>query len=161
MYRIGNGYDVHRLVPGRKLILGGVEIPHALGLEGHSDADALLHALGDAILGACGAGDIGSHFPDTDAKWKGADSLVLLEKIAGIALERGWEVSNADATIVAQKPRLAPHLGEMKKNIAATLNIRLDQINIKATTTEKLGFAGREEGMAAYAVVLLQEKNPF
>jgi 2-C-methyl-D-erythritol 2,4-cyclodiphosphate synthase len=161
MYRIGNGYDVHRLVPGCKLILGGVEIPHALGLEGHSDADALLHALGDAILGACGAGDIGSHFPDTDAKWKGADSLVLLEKISGIAMERGWEVSNADATIVAQKPRLASYLGEMKKNIAATLNIRLDQINIKATTTEKLGFTGREEGMAAFAVVLLQEINPF
>jgi 2-C-methyl-D-erythritol 2,4-cyclodiphosphate synthase len=160
MYRIGNGYDVHRLVEGRKLILGGVDIPHNLGLDGHSDADAVVHALCDALLGACGAGDIGKHFPDTDDRWKGVSSLLLLEKVADILQQRGYQVANADCTIVAQKPKLAPHIEAMKANLASALNIETHRINIKATTTEHLGFAGREEGIAAYAVALLQEK-PF
>ena len=160
MYRIGNGYDVHRLVEGRKLILGGVDIPHNLGLDGHSDADAVVHALCDALLGACGAGDIGKHFPDTDDRWKGVSSLFLLEKVADILQQRGYQVANADCTIVAQKPKLAPHIEAMKANLASALNIETHRINIKATTTEHLGFAGREEGIAAYAVALLQEK-PF
>ncbi len=160
MYRIGNGYDVHRLVEGRKLILGGVDIPHTLGLDGHSDADAVVHALCDALLGACGAGDIGKHFPDTDDRWKGVSSLLLLEKVADILKQRGYQVANADCTIVAQKPKLAPHIEAMKANLANALNIETHRINIKATTTENLGFAGREEGIAAYAVALLQEE-PF
>jgi 2-C-methyl-D-erythritol 2,4-cyclodiphosphate synthase len=160
MYRIGNGYDVHRLVEGRKLILGGVDIPHNLGLDGHSDADAVVHALCDALLGACGAGDIGKHFPDTDDRWKGVSSLLLLEKVADILQQRGYQVANADCTIVAQKPKMAPHIEAMKANLASALNIETHRINIKATTTEHLGFAGREEGIAAYAVALLQEK-PF
>ncbi len=158
MYRIGNGYDVHRLVEGRKLILGGVDIPHNLGLDGHSDADAVVHALCDALLGACGAGDIGKHFPDTDDQWKGVSSLLLLEKVADILKQRGYQVANADCTIVAQKPKLAPHIEAMKANLANAQNIETHRINIKATTTEHLGFAGREEGIAAYAVALLQEK---
>jgi len=158
MYRIGNGYDVHRLVDGRKLILGGVDIPHNLGLDGHSDADAVVHALCDALLGACGAGDIGKHFPDTDDRWKGVSSLLLLKKVADILQQRGYQVANADCTIVAQKPKLAPHIEAMKANLASALNIETHRINIKATTTEHLGFAGREEGIAAYAVALLQEE---
>ena len=158
MYRIGNGYDVHRLVDGRKLILGGVDIPHKLGLDGHSDADAVVHALCDALLGACGAGDIGKHFPDTDDRWKGVSSLLLLKKVADILQQRGYQVANADCTIVAQKPKLAPHIEAMKANLASALNIETHRINIKATTTEHLGFAGREEGIAAYAVALLQEE---
>ena len=158
MYRIGNGYDVHRLLEGRKLILGGVDIPHTLGLDGHSDADAVVHALCDALLGACGAGDIGKHFPDTDDRWKGVSSLLLLEKVADILKQRGYQVANADCTIVAQKPKLAPHIEAMKANLANALNIEIHRINVKATTTEQLGFAGREEGIAAYAVALLQEE---
>lgn len=155
--RIGNGYDVHRLVAGRKLILGGVDVPHATGLDGHSDADALLHALCDALLGAVGAGDIGAHFPDTDPQWKGISSMVLLEQVSALCRERGFEVSNIDSIIVAQKPKLAPFLPDMKKNIAQAMSIDIGQINIKATTTEKLGFAGKEEGIAAYAVALLSK----
>lgn len=159
MYRIGNGYDVHRLVEGRKLILGGVEIPHPRGLDGYSDADALLHALCDALLGACGAGDIGKHFPDTDPQWKDVSSLLLLQKVGAIVGERGYQVANADCTIVAQQPKLAPHMDAMKANIANALNLETHRINIKATTTETLGFTGREEGIAAMAVALLQEKE--
>jgi 2-C-methyl-D-erythritol 2,4-cyclodiphosphate synthase len=158
MFRIGNGYDVHRLVEGRKLILGGVDIPHSLGLDGHSDADALCHALCDALLGACGAGDLGKYFPDTGEKWKGVSSLVLLEKVGEVVAERGYQIANTDATIVAQQPKLAPHIEAMIINIAKTLKIDPDQVSIKATTTEKLGFAGREEGIAAYTVTLLQAK---
>ncbi len=155
--RIGNGYDVHRLVTGRKLILGGVDVPHSTGLDGHSDADALLHALCDALLGAVGAGDIGAHFPDTDPQWKGISSLVLLEQVTTICREKGFEISNIDTIVVAQKPKLAPFLPDMKKNIAQAMSIDIGQINIKATTTEKLGFAGKEEGIAAYAVALLSK----
>ena len=158
MFRIGNGYDVHRLVEGRKLILGGVNIPHSLGLDGHSDGDVLCHALCDAILGACGAGDLGKHFPDTDNKWKGISSLVLLEKTGEIVAERGYQIVNTDATIVAQQPKLAPHIEAMIIGTARTLKIDPDQVSVKATTTERLGFAGREEGIAAYTVVLLQAK---
>ena len=153
--RIGNGYDVHRLVEGRKLIIGGVDIPHFLGLDGHSDADVLVHALCDALLGVIGAGDIGAYFPDTDAKWKGISSLLLLKEVVNMCRVKGFELANADSVIVAEKPKLASHLPEMKKNIASILGVEIDQINIKATTTEKLGFAGREEGIAAYAVVLM------
>ena len=158
MYRIGNGYDVHRLIKGRKLILGGVEIPHGLGLDGHSDADVLCHALCDSLLGASGAGDLGKYFPDTDNKWKGVSSLVLLEKSGELVAEHGFQISNIDTTIVAQQPKIGPHIESMTTNISETLKIDPTQINIKATTTERLGFTGREEGIAAYAVALLQTK---
>ena len=158
MYRIGNGYDVHRLVKGRKLILGGVDIPHSLGLDGHSDADVLCHALCDSLLGASGAGDLGKYFPDTDNKWKDVSSLVLLEKSSELVTERGYEIANIDTTIVAQQPKLGPHIESMTTNIAEILKINPHQVNIKATTTECLGFVGREEGIAAYAVALLQAK---
>jgi len=158
MYRIGNGYDVHRLIKGRKLILGGVDIPHGLGLDGHSDADVLCHALCDSLLGASGAGDLGKYFPDTDNKWKGVSSLVLLEKSGELVAERGFKISNIDTTIVAQQPKIGPHIESMTTNISETLKIDPTQINIKATTTERLGFTGREEGIAAYAVALLQTK---
>ena len=157
MFRIGNGYDVHRLVEGRQLILGGVEIAHTLGLDGHSDADALLHAICDALLGALGCGDIGKYFPDTDPKWKGVSSLLLLKKVGEMCQARGFFISNIDSIIAAQKPRIAPHIDAMKKNIANALGIEPTQVNVKATTTETLGYVGREEGMAAYAVVLLQK----
>ncbi len=157
MYRIGNGYDVHRLVEGRKLILGGVEIPHTKGLDGHSDADALCHALCDALLGAVGAGDIGHHFPDTDAQWKDISSLILLEKVGKICAERGYKVVNTDATLIAEQPKLAPYIDKMKQNIAKALAIGPAQVNVKATTTETLGFTGREEGLAAQAVILLEK----
>jgi 2-C-methyl-D-erythritol 2,4-cyclodiphosphate synthase len=153
--RIGNGYDVHRLVAGRKLVLGGIDISHATGLDGHSDADVLLHALCDALLGAVGAGDIGAHFPDNDPQWKGISSLILLEQVTATCREKGFEISNIDTIIVAQNPKLAPFLTDMKKNISQTMAIDISQINIKATTTEKLGFTGKEEGIAAYAVALL------
>ena len=153
--RIGIGYDVHRLVKGRKLVLGGVDVPHSTGLDGHSDADALLHALCDALLGAVAAGDIGTHFSDTDPKWKGISSLILLEQVTAIFRDKGFEVSNIDTIIVAQKPKLASFLPDMKKNIAQAMAIDIGRINIKATTTEKLGFAGKEEGIAAHAIVLL------
>jgi len=153
--RIGHGYDVHRLVEGRKLILGGVDIPYEMGLLGHSDADVLLHAISDAILGAIAEGDIGKHFPDTDPAFKGADSLKLLAHVARLADSKGYRIGNMDATIVAQRPRLAPHIPQMRANIAAAVGVEVEQINVKATTTEELGFAGRGEGIAAYAVALM------
>ena len=157
MIRIGHGYDVHPLVAGRDLILGGVKIPHKKGLHGHSDADVLIHAICDACLGAAGLGDIGRHFPDTDAQYKNIDSRKLLRKVKETLAERGWEIANIDSTIVAQAPRIAPHLPHMIQNIAADLDIAAECVNIKATTTEKLGFAGREEGIAAHAVVMLEK----
>ena len=156
--RIGHGYDVHRLVAGRKLILGGVDIPWEKGLLGHSDADVLLHAISDAILGAIGEGDIGRHFPDTDPRYKGADSLDLLRHVMGLAAAKGYRLGNLDATVVAQRPRLAPHVPRMRENIAAVLGADIDRVNVKATTTEELGFAGRGEGIAAYAVALMERK---
>jgi 2-C-methyl-D-erythritol 2,4-cyclodiphosphate synthase len=157
MIRIGHGYDVHPLVAGRDLILGGVKIPHNKGLHGHSDADVLIHAICDACLGAAGLGDIGQHFPDTDALYKNINSRKLLRKVKEAITERGWKISNVDSTIVAQAPRIAPHLPQMIHNIAADLDIPQESVNIKATTTEKLGFAGREEGIAAHAVALLEQ----
>jgi 2-C-methyl-D-erythritol 2,4-cyclodiphosphate synthase len=157
--RIGHGYDVHPLVAGRDLILGGVKIPHAKGLHGHSDADVLIHAICDACLGAASLGDIGKHFPDADAQYKNIDSRVLLRKVKETLAGRGWKIANVDSTLVAQAPRLAPHLPQMIQNIAADLGIAPDCVNVKATTTEKLGFAGREEGIAAHAVVLLKIKG--
>jgi 2-C-methyl-D-erythritol 2,4-cyclodiphosphate synthase len=154
--RIGNGFDVHALVPGRKLILGGVEIPHERGLDGHSDADVLLHALADAILGALALGDIGRHFPDSDARWKGADSRVLLRHVAGLATAAGYRVGNVDVTVIAQAPKIAPHVPAMRANIAADLRCGIDCVSVKATTTEHLGFTGRGEGIAAMATVLLE-----
>ncbi len=157
--RIGNGYDVHRLVAGRKLILGGVDVPHTMGLLGHSDADVLLHALSDAILGAIGEGDIGRHFPDTDPAYKGADSIKLLQHVMALADAKGFRIGNVDATIVAQRPKLAPYIQEMRANIARALSTSEERVNVKATTTEELGFAGRQEGIAAYAVALLEQKK--
>ncbi|HSD83759.1 MAG TPA: 2-C-methyl-D-erythritol 2,4-cyclodiphosphate synthase [Anaerolineae bacterium] len=156
MIRIGHGYDVHQLVAGRDLILGGVNIPHGKGLHGHSDADVLIHAICDACLGAAGLGDIGRHFSDTDAQYKNIDSRKLLRKVKEAIAERGWKIANVDSTIVAQAPRVAPHLPQMIQNISVDLDIPQESVNIKATTTEKLGFAGREEGIAAHAVVLLE-----
>lgn len=154
--RIGHGYDVHRLVEGRKLIMGGVDIPWGKGLLGHSDADVLLHAIADAILGAIAEGDIGRHFPDTDPRYKGADSLQLLEHVGKLAAAKGYLLGNVDATIVAQRPKMAPHIQQMRENIARVLNCSVDQVNVKATTTEELGFCGRGEGIAAYAVALMR-----
>lgn len=153
--RIGHGYDVHRLVEGRKLILGGVEIPYEKGLLGHSDADVLVHAIMDAILGAAALGDIGRHFPDTDEKFKGADSLKLLKEVKKLIELKGYSLSNIDATIIAQKPKLMPYIEKMRENISKTLNINIDDINIKATTEEGLGFTGSGEGISAHAVALL------
>lgn len=153
--RIGQGYDVHALVPNRKLILGGVEIAHEKGLLGHSDADVLLHAICDALLGAAAMGDIGKHFPDTSANYKDIDSRILLRHVGGLIAQKGYTISNIDATVVAQRPKLSSHIGQMRENIAADLSLQVDQVNVKATTTEKLGFAGREEGIAAYAVCLI------
>ncbi|MGP1678550.1 MAG: 2-C-methyl-D-erythritol 2,4-cyclodiphosphate synthase [Burkholderiales bacterium] len=153
--RIGQGFDVHALAPGRKLIIGGVEIPNDKGLEGHSDADVLLHALCDALLGAAAMGDIGGHFPDTDARYRGADSRVLLREVNAMVQKAGYRIVNLDATIIAQAPKMAPHIPAMVNNIAADLGLSRDQVNIKATTTEGLGFAGRAEGIAAQAVVML------
>ena len=153
--RIGHGYDVHRLVAERKLIMGGVEIPWEKGLLGHSDADVLLHAIADGILGAIGEGDIGRHFPDTDPAYKGADSLKLLAHVAGLANERGYRLGNLDATIIAQMPKMAPHIQAMRENIATVLNAGISQVNVKATTEEGLGFSGSGEGIAAHAVVLM------
>ena len=154
--RIGHGYDVHRLVAGRKLIIGGVDIPWEKGLLGHSDADVLLHAISDAILGAVALGDIGRHFPDTDPAYKGADSLKLLSHVARLALEKGFAVGNLDATIIAQRPKMAPHIPAMRENIARVLGCDVERVNVKATTTEELGFAGRGEGIASHAVVLIE-----
>lgn len=156
--RIGHGFDVHRLVRGRKCIIGGVDIPSEVGLLGHSDADVLLHAIADAILGAAGIGDIGEHFPDSDDTYKDADSLELLLQAYGLAKQQGYVVSNIDATVICEKPKLAPYKGKMQKNIAAVLGVAATQVNIKATTTEKLGFTGRSEGIAAEAVCILNTK---
>lgn len=157
--RIGHGYDVHRLVEGRKLILGGVEVPHTLGLLGHSDADVLTHAVMDALLGAAALGDIGRHFPDTDPAYAGADSLKLLDHVVELLEEKGYQMGNVDATILAQKPKLAPYIEKMRDNLAARMKVEPDQVNVKATTEEKLGFTGAEEGIAAHAVALLSLKR--
>ena len=153
--RVGQGFDVHTLVPGRKLIIGGVEIPFGRGLEGHSDADVLLHAITDAVLGAAALGDIGRHFPDTDPRYRDADSRALLRGAARLVHEAGWVVVNVDSTIIAQAPKMAPHIPQMVAHIAADLRVEKNAVNVKATTTEQLGFSGRGEGIAAQAVVLL------
>ena len=153
--RIGQGYDVHRLVEGRKCIICGVEIPSEKGLLGHSDADVALHALSDALLGAAALGDIGKHFPDTDPKYEGADSRVLLRRVYELVKEKGYRAVNADITIIAQKPKMLPYIEKMRKNVADDLETGIENINVKATTTEKLGFEGREEGISATAVVLI------
>ncbi len=155
--RIGNGYDIHRLTQDRPLILGGITIPHRLGLLGHSDADVLTHAIMDAMLGALSLGDIGHYFPPSDPQWKGADSLVLLEQIHNIISEQGWSICNLDSTIVAEQPKLKPHLKAMRDRLGGILNLSSDRISIKATTNEKLGPVGQEEGICAYAVVLLRK----
>lgn len=156
MFRIGLGYDVHQLVVNRPCIIGGVDIPHDKGLLGHSDADVLVHAIMDAMLGALALGDIGKHFPDTDNSYKDADSLKLMERVQLICAERGYVVGNIDATIAAQRPKMAPHINAMRDNIARALKITSDQVSVKATTTEKLGFEGREEGISAQAIVLMK-----
>jgi len=153
--RVGTGFDVHALVAGRRLVIGGVHVPYERGLDGHSDADVLLHAIGDAILGALALGDLGRHFPDSDPRWKDADSRALLRHIAGLMRERGFAIGNVDATVIAQAPRLAPHVEAMRANVASDLGCTPDDVGIKATTTEHLGFAGRGEGIAAMASVLL------
>ena len=156
--RIGHGYDVHRLVEGRKLVLGGVEIPHTLGLLGHSDADVLTHAIMDALLGAAGLGDIGKHFPDTDGSYKDIDSQILLKRVCQLLWEKKYAVVNLDATVIAQKPKIGPYIPQMVKTLAKNMNIDSSRINIKATTEEHLGFTGREEGISAHCVCLIQEQ---
>ncbi len=153
--RIGHGFDVHRFGPGDHLMIGGVKVPFSQGFVAHSDGDVLLHAISDALLGACALGDIGHHFPDTAPEWKGADSRALLGQVMGLVRTKGWGVVNLDATLMAQAPKMAPHIEPMRKAIAETLGVALDQVNVKATTTEQLGFTGRGEGIAAEAVVLL------
>ena len=153
--RIGMGYDVHKLVEGRDLIIGGVTIPHTLGLLGHSDADVLLHAIMDAVLGAAGLGDIGKHFPDTDPAYKGISSIKLMEHVAALIEEKGYVVENIDATIIAQKPKMRPHIPQMEENIAKAMHISVDQINVKATTEEGLGFTGTEQGISSQAICCL------
>ena len=157
MVRIGHGFDVHQLVAGRKCIIGGVEIPHEKGLLGHSDADVLLHAICDALLGAAGLGDIGRHFPDTDSQYKGADSRALLRQVTALLKTSGFVVGNIDATIIAQAPKMAPHIQQMCLNIATDCSVEVGQVNVKATTTEKLGFTGRGEGISAHAVCLIRQ----
>ena len=159
MMRIGHGYDVHKLVEGRKLIIGGVDIPHDKGILGHSDADVLLHAVSDALLGAAAMGDIGKHFPDNDEKYKGADSLVLLKRVVTKLSCAGYKVVNVDATVIAQAPKLAPHIPKMRSNIARVLDVELDCVNVKATTEEHLGFTGEKLGIAAHAVCLIEKDN--
>lgn len=156
--RIGHGYDVHKLVEGRKLIVGGVEIPYEFGLLGHSDADVLLHAVSDAILGAAALGDIGGMFPDTDEKWKGADSLKLLEAVVKRVNDEGYVIENIDSTLIAQQPKMKPHILSMRENIAKACGIDVSQVSVKATTEEQLGFTGRKEGISAHAVVLLNNE---
>lgn len=156
--RIGLGYDVHRLIPERKLILGGVDIPYELGLLGHSDADVLLHAIMDSLLGAASLGDIGKHFPDTDDRFKGISSIELLKEVGKLISEKGYKVENIDATIIAQKPKMAPHIPLMRENIASALNIDLEQINVKATTEEGLGFTGEGKGISSQSICLLTNK---
>lgn len=157
MMRVGHGYDVHALVEGRDLILGGVKIPHGKGLEGHSDADVLIHAICDALLGAASLGDIGRHFPDADAKFKDIDSRILLRHVCEMLEDNGWKIGNIDATIIAQAPKLAPHIPKMIEYLADDLRVEQNQINVKATTTEKLGFIGREEGIAVESVALIEK----
>jgi len=159
MNRVGIGYDVHPLVEGRKLFLGGIELAHDKGLEGHSDADVLIHALADAILGALGAGDIGHHFPNTDERWRGVSSLVFLEQIRDLLATRGAVLENIDASVIAEAPKIAPHLEKMKAKLGAALGIPAERVNLKATTNEKLGFAGRGEGIAAMAVACVTLPN--
>lgn len=159
MIRVGHGYDVHKLVPDRRLILGGVEIPYERGLLGHSDADVLTHAVMDALLGAAALGDIGRHFPDTDPAYAGADSLKLLEHVTALLKKEGWRVENVDATILAQRPKLAGYIPQMRERLAAGMGITLEQVNVKATTEEGLGFTGSGEGMAAHAVCLLEKEK--
>lgn len=159
MMRIGHGYDVHKLVEGRKLILGGVDIPHDKGLLGHSDADVLLHAISDALLGAAALGDIGKLFPDTDAKYEGADSLVLLKRVATRLSCSGWRIVNVDSTVLAQAPKLAPHISKMRSNIARALELDIDAVSVKATTEEGLGFTGERLGIAAHAVCLIEKAD--
>ncbi len=154
-FRIGQGFDVHRLVEGRKCIICGVELPSELGLLGHSDADVALHALTDALLGAVALGDIGRHFPDTDPEWEGADSRKLLRAVVDMLKHHGWTIGNADITIIAQKPKMAPHIEQMRANVASDLGVEIDCVSVKATTTEHLGFTGRGEGIASQAAVLL------
>ncbi len=157
MIRVGHGYDVHRFAEGRQLILGGVTVPYEKGLLGHSDADVLLHAVSDALLGAAALGDIGKHFPDTDPQYEGADSLLLLEKCAMLLRDEGWTVSNIDATVIAQKPKLAPYIGQMRVNIAAACGLDTNAVSVKATTEEGLGFTGELLGISAHAVCLIEK----
>lgn len=154
--RIGHGYDVHRLVEGRKCIIGGVDIPHETGLDGHSDADVLVHAVMDALLGALALGDIGKHFPDTDPRYKGADSMSLLRHVAALIAKEGYQLGNLDATVLAQAPKLAPHIMQMRENIAGALGCAVSRVSVKATTEEKLGFTGAKQGIAAHCVCLLE-----
>lgn len=154
--RIGHGYDVHKLIEGRRLIVGGVEIPHTMGLLGHSDADVLLHAISDALLGACAMGDIGKLFPDTDDGWEGADSLVLLREVVKKINENGFYIENIDSTLIAQKPKMSPYIEQMRANIADACGVDISAVSVKATTEEKLGFTGREEGISAHAVALIK-----
>ena len=155
--RIGNGYDIHKLVRDRPLILGGINIPYKLGLLGHSDADVLTHAIMDAMLGALSLGDIGHYFPPSDPQWSGADSLILLSQVNGLIQEQGWQVGNIDSVVVAEKPKMKPHISQMQDNLAQVLQLEPNQVGVKATTNEKLGPVGREEGICAYAVVLLTQ----
>lgn len=158
MMRIGHGYDVHKLVEGRKCIIGGVDIPSPVGLLGHSDADVLLHAVSDALLGAAAMGDIGHFFPDTDDRWRGADSLKLLEEVANQVKSKGYTINNIDSTIIAQAPKMAPHINDMRKNIATACGIDVDCVSVKATTEEGLGFTGAKEGISAHAVCIINKK---
>lgn len=157
MLRIGHGYDVHAFAENRKCILGGVDVPCEKGLLGHSDADVLLHAISDSLLGAAALGDIGKHFPDTDPRYKGADSLVLLENVCNLVKSKGYKVNNIDATVIAQMPKLAPYIDEMRENIAKALDVDVDFVSVKATTEEKLGFTGRKEGISAHCVCLIEK----
>jgi 2-C-methyl-D-erythritol 2,4-cyclodiphosphate synthase len=158
--RIGLGYDVHKLVPDRKLWLGGIEVPHTKGLLGHSDADVLIHAICDALLGAAALGDIGKHFPDKDPQYKGIDSKILLRKCGELLAQQGYHIANIDSIVVAQQPKIGPFIPQMRETLAQTLNIKVGQISVKATTTEWLGFEGREEGISAHAVALIEENQP-
>lgn len=158
-FRVGHGYDVHRLVEGRDLIVGGVKIDYDKGLLGHSDADVLLHAVADAVLGAAAMGDIGKHFPDTDEKFKGADSLMLLKNVVDKISEKGYRISNIDATVIAQAPKMSSYINKMRENIAGVCNIDIDDVNVKATTEEKLGFTGSGEGISAHSVCLIEKDN--
>ena len=158
MLRIGHGYDVHAFADDRKCIIGGVEIPYEKGLLGHSDADVLLHAISDSLLGAAALGDIGKHFPDTDPQYKGADSIVLLENVVSLINSKGYAVNNIDATVIAQAPKMAPYIQQMRQNIANALKVDIDFVNVKATTEEKLGFTGRKEGISAHCVCLIESK---